>query len=84
MGPLDAAVRFLLAIGIFLGALYALRRFDADWALTLLIHPAILAAYLVMTAAARNDILYHFLGWDTRATPRSERRGPHLRPRPRG
>lgn len=65
VGPLDAALRIVAAVALLVGAVASLRAFDADWALTLLIHPAILAAYLLMTAAARNDVLYHFLGWST-------------------
>ena len=65
VGPVDAAVRFVAGAAILVGAILSLRLFDADWALTLLIHPAILAAYLIMTAVARNDIAYHFLGWST-------------------
>lgn len=65
VGPLDAAIRFVAGIGLLAGIVVGLRATNADWALTLLIHPAILAAYLLMTAAVRNDIVYHVAGWST-------------------
>jgi len=65
VGRLDAAIRIVLGAGILVGMVALLRATSIDWALTLLIHPAILAAYLLMTAVARNDIVYHIAGWST-------------------
>ena len=65
VGRLDAAIRLVLGAAILVGMVALLRASNADWALTLMIHPAIFAAYLIMTAVARNDIFYHIVGWST-------------------
>ncbi|HET6404068.1 MAG TPA: DUF2892 domain-containing protein [Candidatus Thermoplasmatota archaeon] len=79
VGPLDAIVRIVLGFSILVGAILFVRASDTDWALTLLIHPAILSAYLIMTAVARNDIAYHFLGWSTLRADRDERARHRMR-----
>lgn len=78
VGRLDAVIRIVLGVGILIGMVAMLRATSADWALTLLIHPAILTAYLLMTAVARNDIFYHFMGWSTRRA-REEPTRYHMR-----
>ena len=73
VGRLDAAIRLVLGAAILVGMIAMLRASNADWALTLLLHPAILAAYLIMTAVARNDIFYHVAGWSTIRRPAQAR-----------
>ncbi|HEX2021077.1 MAG TPA: YgaP-like transmembrane domain [Candidatus Thermoplasmatota archaeon] len=73
VGALDAALRAVLGIAALAGAASTYRLLSHEWGLVTWIHGAILATYLLLTAATRLEPVYFMLDASTVGGWRRER-----------